>query len=473
MNAKQLLGILAARWWVVLLVFVVTVAATAAITLLLPKTYTASTSLVLEPKFTDALGATNVGQTAVAQSYMATQIDIMQSQRVAARVVKNLALGDNATALKQFQEATNGVGSIEDYFANLLLKRLEVRPSRESTVVTISFAANDPRFAAQVADAFAQAYVDTTLDVRVAPAKQYATWFNEQLKNLRLELERAQTRLSAFQQRNGIVGNDERLDVENARLAELSSQLVVAQSQAVDARSRSSQGSPLVSSLPEVSSTPILAALRSDLLRSEAKLQELSMQLGPAHPTYERQLGETQSLRDRLATELSNSSGAVASSSRAMSQRESELRAAVGKQKNRVLEIKRLRDEMAVLGREAESAQKVFEVALQRFAQSNLESQTTQSSAYILNQAPIPTSPSSPRTTLNIILSAVLGFLLGIAAAILLELSDRRVRSASDLASVSKLQVLGNLGRSRRIGMKPLRLRWRGPARLARMSAGS
>ena len=73
------------------------------------------------------------------------------------------------------------------------------------------------------------AYTDTTLDLRVEPAKLYNSFFDERAKALRDALEQAQSRLSAYQREKGIIVNDERLDVENARLSELSTQLVALQ----------------------------------------------------------------------------------------------------------------------------------------------------------------------------------------------------------------------------------------------------
>lgn len=451
MSLRQLLVILRARWWAIAAVFVATVSATTIVTLLLPKIYTASTTIVIEPKMTDVLGAmTNPGQQMLAQAFMATQIDIMQSEKVAERVVTELGISKAPAAQQQYREETKSQGTIESYFAGQLLKRLDITPSRDSAVVTLSFSGNDPRFAADIANGFAKAYIDTTLELRTSPAKQYASWFDEQLKGLRTDLERAQTRLSAFQQRNGIVGDDERLDVENARLGELSNQLVLAQSQNYDSKARAGEGGPTVASVSEVSASPILAQLRTELARQEATLQELGNQYGRAHPTYERQLAQTEALRQRVTEELQHSSSSAHASSRASAMRVADLRAAVAAQKDRVLELKKLRDEMAVLQREVENSQKIYDLALQRFAQNSLESQTNQTIASILAPAFAPSRPSSPRVGLNLGLSAVLGLLLGLGVALVLELADRRVRAEDDVEDGLALPLLGVLGNAHR-----------------------
>ena len=82
MNIEQLVRVVLARWWVVALVCGVAVGATAAITALLPRQYTATTTMVIEPRATDVLGGANVGAQMLAQTYLATQIDVLQSERV-------------------------------------------------------------------------------------------------------------------------------------------------------------------------------------------------------------------------------------------------------------------------------------------------------------------------------------------------------------------------------------------------------
>ena len=98
----------------------------------------------------------------------------------------------------------------------------------------MSFSAPDPNFAQAAANAFAQAYMDVSVELRVAPARQSATFLEDQTKALRANLEQAQTRLSKFQQTKGIVVTDERLDQENARYNTLIAQLAMAQAERVE-----------------------------------------------------------------------------------------------------------------------------------------------------------------------------------------------------------------------------------------------
>jgi capsular exopolysaccharide synthesis family protein len=55
----------------------------------------------------------------------------------------------------------------------------------------------------------------------------------------------------------------------------------------------------------------------------------------------------------------------------------------------------------------------------------------------------LPTSPSSPKTGRNTILGAILGLLLGLGVALLIERFDRRIREPKDLAEIYQLPLLG------------------------------
>lgn len=443
MTFQQFLLILRARWLTVVLTFALIVGGTLGVSLLLPKKYTASAALLVDVKAPDPLyGALMQGM--IAPGYMATQIDIIQSERVARRVVRMLKIDENASARRQWQEETEGKGSIEAYFAELLGKQLEVKPSRESNVINISYKSAEPQFAAVIANAFAQAYVDTNVELRADPAKQYAGWFDARTKGLREQLESAQGRLSQFQRDNGITNVDERLDVENARLQELSSQLVAMQALRTESSSRQAQ-TRNTETLPEVLQSGLVQSLKADVARQDAKLKDLSSHYGPNHPLVLRAVAEGQALRAKLEAEVTRVAGGVGTNNRVNVQREAEIRASLEAQKKKVLSIKQQRDEIAVIQREVENAQKAYDLTAQRLVQTNLESQTQQTNIVVLNPAVEPTEPSSPKLLLNTLLSIFVGTMLGVGLALLLELFNRRVRSPEDIVEALGLPVIGYL----------------------------
>jgi succinoglycan biosynthesis transport protein ExoP len=442
MTLEQFLNILRARKLVGIAVFTTVILATLIISLLLPKQYTAEAALAVDIKATDPVTGQQVAGF-LAPSFMATQVEMIASQNGALKVVDTLGLSKLPEAQAQFIEATKGRGDIRNWFAESLLKGLEVKPSRESNVINLSYTATDPQFAATLANAFTQAYIRTTIDIKLAAAQQNNSFFQEQLKTLQANLEKAQKKLSEYQQEKGIVATDERLDIEMQRLNEISSQLVGAQSQTFDAQARARGGQ----SAPDVLNNPLILQLKGQLSAQEAKLKELAVKNGPNHPHYRQAAAEvtaTQSQLNELMLQYSGGLSGVAGNSQS---RQAALNQAMKQQKERVLELKSGRANIDVLQRNVDNAQRSYDQALQRFSQTMLESHADQSNITILKSAIAPLSHSKPRTTLNMLFAVFVGLLLAVAVMVLLEYMNRRVRTTVDIESYLGLHVLAELGR--------------------------
>ncbi len=373
MNTKLFFSIIRARIGLIIFTLLLTVLTAAAFTLLQPKLYRSSTSLVLTFKEDNPFERVGI-PAQLSSSYIATQLDIIRSQRVALQVVDMLDLENDPVRRENFLMASGGEGSMRNWIAYDLMKNLRVEPQRDSRVVNISYESTDPKQAALTADAFAKAYIDTTLELSMEPARRNAAWFDEQLKDLRERLDVAQAKLTEFQQEKGIIALDERLDTETSRLNDLSKSYVEAQEATFDVQSR---------------------------------------QLGRNHPEYRRAV-----------------------------ERESSLRSSLEQQKNRILELKKQRDELEALARDVEVEQQTYEATLQSFYRTRLESQFNQTNIAILSPAVPPKSPFSPNVVLNMLSAVFLGVLLSIVLALISELSNRRILMEDDIPDLLDTRVL-------------------------------
>lgn len=458
MTFSQFLSILKARWISALLVLLITVGTAVGISLLLPKQYTASSAVIIDVKSPDPIvGMALNGM--LAPGYMATQVDIITSDRVARRVVQGLRLTENQDLRDQWTKATDGKGSFESWIAETLKKKLDVKPSRESNVINIGYSSPDPRFAAGLANAFVRAYVDTSLELRVDPAKQYNSFFDARSKELRTAVEQAQSKLSAYRKEHGILATDERLDIENQRLNELNSQLVSMQAIAAESTSRNTQAHNSADQLQDVINNPVVAGLRADVSRQEARLQELSSRLGDAHPQVAELKANINSLRLRIENETRRVSSSVGINNTINKSREAEVRSALEAQRVRVMKMKEQHDEVAILMRDVDAAQRAYDQVTQRLNQTSLESQSSTTNIAILTPATEPADPSSPKILLNIILALFLGTLLGISVALLREMIDRRVRTLEDISETLGAPVIGLIPKPVKgsMGRKPIK----------------
>jgi chain length determinant protein EpsF len=441
MKPQQFMLIVWAWRKLAIIVLVATVSITLIVSLVMPKTYTATTSIYVDVKADPILGALMPAM--ASPSYMATQTEIIQSSRVAGRVVKLLHIADIPSVFESWKEDTGGKISVEEYYGALLLRGLIVQPGRGSNIINLSFSSNDARFAASAANAFAQATLETNIELRVDPARAYAVWFDERLKSLRDSLKKAQEKLSAYQQEAGIAATSEKLDQETTRLDSLNAALSASEAQKADISSREKSTANELS--PDVMQSGLIQNIKAEIAKAEARLSEISSNVGRNHPQRLQLEAQIAGMRQQMAEEIGRISGGVTAASRVSTQKGSELRVAIEAQKKRVLDLRAQHDQIDILKQDVETAQRAYEAVAQRMSQTALESHSQQTNLSVLSPAGEPTTASKPKILVNVAASILVGLLLGIGAAIGREFLDRRVRHRDDLVELEDIPFLGVL----------------------------
>lgn len=446
MGFLQLLKVLWARRMLIVALLAVIVTAVAIVSIQSPKVFVATTSVVVDSRSVDPItGSQQPAQ--LVNGVRATQIDVISSRAVAGKVAETLHLESHPAfepALPMSAEARR----ID--VTDRLMRRLGIKPSRDSNVIEIQIEDEDPVLAAEVANAYAAAYIETSLQLQMDPMRRQSVWFDEQLSGLRKALESAQARLAAYQQRESLVVGTDRLDVENARLAEISSQLVGAQADLADARTRLRQAAQAIDEdrlgeLPDVLANPLLQTLRADFGRAEAKFAEIRERYARNHPQFISAAAEVAALRGRITAEARTAQASIRQAAEMAERRVGEMQRTLDQQRDRILGLQDQRDGLDVLNREVENAQRAYDTALERASEIRLQSELNQSSIAVLNAAVPPASPDRPNVIRNLLMAVVLGALMSAGVALIIELFDRRIRSGADLTQAAHLPVLAEL----------------------------
>lgn len=434
MNFSQFILILCARHKIFLLTLFVTMFITLTVSLILPKTYKATATLLLNYKGVDPV--TNVSLSPLFMpGFMATQANVIYSETTALMVAKKLKLGQNNSIKQQFEDSGSNVDFRHWLVDELMRKNLDVEPSRESSVISISYKGKDPAFVAKMANAYASIYQELSIKLSAEPSQNAASYFSNQIEVLRDKLEKAQEKLSHYRQSTGVVNVDESLDVELRQLNELSSQLVLAQAEL--SRSTSEQiDNNLLSKSLDVSDNTLIDNLKTRLAEAESVFADTSQNLGSNHPKYVGAKAEVQKLRSELnrhiRSAMDNSINRVAN-----------IRKALEEKKDKVLALNQTRDKIHILAREIEGIQQAYDNTMERLNQASLEGQANLSGVSLLDAAMPPAKPSTPNMRLNMLLSVFLGTMLGLATALFMEMYDRRIRSPEDLVKALKAPVFG------------------------------
>jgi uncharacterized protein involved in exopolysaccharide biosynthesis len=476
MTLMQFLSLLRARLKLIVMVIATVVGVVAAVSLIMPKQYVASASVVVGPGGTAASpdGRSTVSQTV--DSIVATQEDIIGSRGVAEKVVDSLGLehdpnawrligGDSINPLGKLKSwigsllphddsgADNGAESLRAQLADALSDNIHLTSQLNSRVIKIKYTSSDPQFAAKAANAFADQYMATVLNLNVQPAKATSRWLSSQIKQLKANLEQAQAKLAAFERETGIVGVGDKLNLENARLTQLSTQLVAAQAQGYSSNSQQKQLRAFLKkggSVPtEVQTNPMVQQLRLRITQQQATLSELSHQVGRNHPKYRAAAAELRQLRGELgATQRTVAKGLLDNTG--MSQQQVvALKKAIAQEKTKILKLTGDHNRAALLQQDVDNARQTYATALQQAGQANMASQVERTDISMIAPAVVPRSPAKPRVGLNIAIAFVLGTVIAIGLALWAELNNRYVRSPDDVLEFLGVPVLGVLGATR------------------------
>lgn len=447
MNAWDYIEALRARWRLIVLATLVVLAVVGVWTFTSPRTYTAAATLLFDTQQADPVASkSGAGGAAKAAAVIGTQADIIRSVYVAQRVAGNLAMDRNPELVRQYQ-ASGSTLPIREWIGRRITKPLDILPTRNTSVLAVNYKSEDPALAARLATAFAQAYVQIQLQLRIDPARVYSQWFESQIRDARGRLEQAQARLTRFQQQRGLVGAG-RFDIEQTQLSELSQQLTAAQADAAQARAKAGSN---IGSSSDAQQSAVVQGLDTQIAGKSAALQQLRQSLGPNHPMVTAANAEIAELRSKRGQAVGLAVSAVQTANAAAQARAGALSGLVQAKRDQVLRLSGAQDQMAVLQRDVDTARNAYDAVTTRLNEVRLQSEVPMSNVSLLDRAVAPTLPSSPNVALRFLLGLFAGLFAGIAAALFLEWRNPKVRTVGGLVSLTGVPVLADLNREQKI----------------------
>ncbi|MBK0391674.1 hypothetical protein [Ramlibacter algicola] len=445
------------RWRVALAIWVAAVLLiVVGASLLMPNRYLASSEILIEEENLDPIAGVSLPG-ANLPSRITTEADVIRSARVVSAAFQALGEPVQKKLRESWQRQTGARGDFDAWAVEELQRGTDIRPTRESRVLHVSHTSPDPRLSAAFVNALVKAYIDTSKDLRLEPARQYNSFFDERTQQLRNRLYEAQQRASEFQRRNGITTMDEKMDVEDARLADLSAQVVGLQAKAGEAQRRRSEAAASPDRMEEVLKDTTVGALAAALSVQEAKQNELLERLGDRHPMVIESRAVTAGITQRLEAAKRRAATALEGSSKVLTSQLAERTKALEDQRKRVLERKALRDEAKLLQNEVDVARRAFDAVVERLNKTTLEKSAPQVTISVLKTATVPLLASSASLAGKASVGAVVGLLLALLGIWIAERRDRRLRAKDEVLAIGQ-PVLTVLGRRKPRSAAPGRL---------------
>jgi uncharacterized protein involved in exopolysaccharide biosynthesis len=437
MTSSRFQSVLAGRLRTFAAVVLGVVAVALLATWLMPAQYTAKAQVFVQARTSATVPAIS--------NHVANEADLVRSERVSIAALRMLGLQSDAALKKRWLEETGGRGDFESWAGEQLARKLDVRPARDSNILTIAYTERDPQRAAAAANAFVNAYLETSSQIREEGVAQSSASFERGTRQLKDALATAEAKLAAYQRDHSLTSTDEKLDADSVRLSELNAQLVAAQAAAATAAGRERQAGSGRSATDEVLKDPLVTVMSAELARQEAHLEELRQRMGSANPALAEQQKIVDTWRSRVGGATRRASSSAAAEARIAADRVAAIQAATDAQRAKVLGGKSARDQAARLQQDVELARRSYDAAVLRMNESGWDSSASRGSASVVRAATAPSEASFPRPMVNVIAALVIGLIAGVAAAFWRESRDRRLRLVEDVTELLDQPVLATL----------------------------
>jgi succinoglycan biosynthesis transport protein ExoP len=396
-----------------------------------------------------------------------SQVEILQSENVARAVIKELHLtedpefmsprGDLVSAVKGIPSAI--MASISSLFASSEGQPSEYDPIQAAIarlhsdltiervgltyVISINFRAPDPKRAAQIANAVADAYIVDQLEAKYQATRRAGVWMQDRMRELREQATSAERAVVGFKTKNNIVDAGGRL-MNDQQLAELNSSLVQGRAQTAEAKAKLERIEEVLRmgvEVPDATVTDtlkneVINKLRSQYLDFSRREAEFSVKYGSGHLAVVSLRTQMREIRKVIVDELRRIAQTYRSDYEIAKAREESLTKSLAE----IVSVSQTTNQAQIALRELESSAQSYRALHDNFLQRYMESVQQQSfpisEARLITTASPPTSPSSPRTKLVLMLGAAGGIIVGFGLGMLREIADRAFRTSEQVASI-------------------------------------
>jgi polysaccharide biosynthesis transport protein len=449
------------------------------ITVITTPLYTASVTL----KIDQGTPAQGFGEMAAGDDYYQTQVALLKSRALAAKVITALRLESNPkfvvvrTPIEQLSRRARGflnsaITYVSDFISDLsgvaptpegppssstdfalgvhprfigLYQRLfEVQPVPKTSLVRVMFTTADPRLSQELAAAHANTFIRMNLETRFELTKEAREFLEKKLSESKVKAVASEQALQRFRQKHGVVSLEGNQNIVIERMVDLNKRLTESRARRIELESllQTTKGRN-VDYLSEVIDNSLILQLKGRLEGLEAEQARLATIFKPDHPRLAELNQQIRQARRRLNLEISNVVRGIESDYNAARAREAALQAEADSQQQAALDLKDLGVQYAILQGELNTNHAVLESISKRINETSIASDSPISNIQIVEPAERPLLPSYPQALRNLLLATALGLVLGVSLALLREHMDSTMRTPEDVWRAVAVPTLG------------------------------
>ena len=312
-----------------------------------------------------------------------------------------------------------------------------------SRLIEVRFEAQDPQLAAQVVNAHLQNYIEQNFRSKYDATMQASNWLSSELEELRIKVEKSEDARLAYERQNQIWQIDEKQDITTQKLADLSKAVTEAQTGLAEKEAlyRMAQTGN-VDALPAARENPVI----QDLLKRKSEMDDAYAdainQYGPNYPKVQRLAAQQKEVADDLTNAQKTMVESIQEEYNTARDHVEILQASLDKQKAEANDLAEKLVQYHILQHDAEANKQLYDGLLQKLKEATISAGLRSSNIRVVDPALVPSGPSRPQKSRNILLAFLVGLVGGIGLAIFREYLDNTVKSPDDIEALTGLPSL-------------------------------
>ncbi len=415
----------------------------AVVTATMKPVYEPEARIEVTPPGAEAFSLQSVGPSSDASDYIETNVQKLRSDDLAMQIIQKFGLdrtarpgrpGPEKQAEPDRPEAPAETAALRAFRRNLTVSR-----DSSSHIIRVSFAANDPKLAAEVTNSLVNAFIDSTYRARHTSIVKSSDWLSKQLDDVRRKMEQSNRALADFQAVNGIAGLDANANTFTEKMAELNRQLAQAQAERIHYQALLNRtNAEAATNLPQVGSDPVVQELRKKLSDARARLSETLVVYGPRNPNVRKVNDSIKELQRELTAQQNRIAQDVDTSYIAAQSRERLL-----EQQIRISskDLKKMA-EYEALKKEVQASSELYNKLFEKVKEAGIAAESTSTNLHFIDPARVLISPTRPNRLMNLVAGLGAGLIGGIALAFARDAVDHTVRTPEDLKQCTGLSAI-------------------------------
>ena len=427
-------------------------------TLMATPFYTSMIRLQIDRNVVKVVEGGNVTPTETGDvEFLKTQYELLQSRSMAERVASmthlandpdfNKPAGFSIPAMFGGSERS-AVGSQqidkERAAVRAILDNRVVRPLTGSLLVDINYSDPDPARAQRIAAAYGEAFIASTLDKRFQANTYAKTFLEDQIKQLKVRLEDSENVLLEFAEKEQIVASTDKTSIAESNLASANAALGSIISERIKNEQLWKQAQYAIAiNLSQLLTNKVIDDLRGRRNQLVTEYEEKSETFQPSYPAMVQINNKIKEVDRQLATEVKTIKGSLKAAYESSLRQENEMKERIETLRAEVLDLQKRSIQYNIIKREVDTTRSLYEGLLQRFNEVDVAGSVGVNNVFVIDEAELPRSPSSPVMSRALILALALGLAAGLGAAYVLEHFDDIIYSPEDMERISGLATLG------------------------------